>query len=374
MTRILHVLTSPRAEGTPRLVLDWLGVEGHEQGVVFLTGEPADLLGDFCQTDCWLRVGHTLVPGPRKFAAIVAQAREWVREFQPDVVIAWPTGFSHWIFLGARLAGSSAALLSHGGNPPAQNWFGRYVATWVCLWITAACGGRLVACSRYVQRCFRDIPLVPAGVVGFAYNSLRAEAIALRAETARTTRPAGEPFRIIMVATLEAHKDHATLLRAAGALAARCQDWEIVLAGAGSLARDLEQLAVQLGVSKRVHFLGSRSDVPELLGRSDLFVLATTPNEGRPGVILEALAAGLPIVASDVEPLREVLEGGRWGRLVPAGDPSALAAVLADTIARHVTAAEAPQRRAFATAFTPQRMLVDYLEEAELHRRTAAVT
>ena len=133
MTRILHVLTSPRAEGTPRLVLDWLTVAQHEQGVAFLQGEPADLLEDFRRTGCWLRTGAAIVPGPRKFVAIARAVHGWVREFEPNVVIAWPTGFSHWIFLGARAAGSRAALLSHGGNPPAAHWFGRYVATWICL-------------------------------------------------------------------------------------------------------------------------------------------------------------------------------------------------------------------------------------------------
>jgi len=365
MTRILHILTSPRAEGTPRLVLDWLTVAQHEQGVAFLSDSPDDLLADFRHAGCWLRTGRTIVPGPRKFLEIARAARAWVAEFQPDVVIAWPTGFSHWIFLGARAAGSRAALLSHGGNPPDTRWFGRYVLTWICLWTTAACGGRLVACSRYVQQQFRAIPLVPAEVVGFAYNSLRAESIALRAEVARAARPADEPFRAIMVATLEQHKDHATLLRAARLL----RDWrvnlEILLVGAGQREPELKALAAQLDLGGTVQFLGARRDVPELLGQSDLFVFATTPQEGRPGVILEALAASLPIIATDVEPLRELLENGRWGRLVLAGDPVALAGALAAAADSRPAAGEARSaRRVFATAFTPERMLGDYLREA----------
>jgi glycosyltransferase involved in cell wall biosynthesis len=367
MTRILHVLTSPRAEGTPRLVLDWLSVDRCEQGVAFLSDEPADLIGDFRRTGCWLRAGRTLVPGPRKFFEIARAAHGWVREFRPDVVIAWPTGFSHWIFLGARAAGSRAALLSHGGNPPATNWFGRYVATWICLWITAACDGRLVACSRYVQRQFCKIPLVPGSIVGFAYNSLRAEAIARRAEAARATRGANEPFRAIMVATLESHKDHATLIRAARLLEDRGVELEILLVGAGGLEQELKTLATALGVNGTVKFLGARRDVPELLGQSDLFVFSTTTQEGRPGVILEALAASLPIVATDVEPLREVLENGRWGKLVPPADPAALAEVLSESARTRISGAELREtRRAFATAFTPERMLGDYLREAAL--------
>jgi glycosyltransferase involved in cell wall biosynthesis len=364
MTRILHVLTSPRAEGTPRLVLDWLTVGGHEQGVAFLGGEPADLLEDFRRTDCWLRTGAAVVPGPRKFPAIVRAAHGWVKEFRPDVVVAWPTGFSHWIFLGARAAGSRAALLSHGGNPPATRWFGRYVQTWICLWTTALLGGRLVTCSRYVQRQFQGIPLVPRSIVGFAYNSLRAESIALRAEVARATRPPDGPFRAIMVATLEGHKDHATLLRAARLLQDRGTTVEIQLVGAGRREAELKALAAELGVDDTVKFLGARRDVPELLGRSDLFVFATTPQEGFGIVLFEALAAGLPVVASAVGPIREVLEEGRWGTLVPPADPEALAQTLAAAATRgRAGSDQVLARRSFATGFNPERMMNDYLKE-----------
>ncbi len=165
-----------------------------------------------------------------------------------------------------------------------------------------------------------------------------------------------------MVATLESHKDHATLIRAAGLLRDKDFRIEILLVGAGSLEVSLRAQAAELDVGAMVTFVGARRDVPEILGSCDVFVLSTTPDEGRPGVIMEALAAGLPIVASDVEPLREVLENGRWGKLVPAGDPAALAEAL-------VTAAKGcgpdamrmAECRAHAAGFTPERMIADYL-------------
>ncbi len=363
MTRILHVLTSPRAEGTPRLVLDWLGVAGTEQGVAFLSGEPADLLDDFRSSASWLRVGRTIVPGPRKFFEIARAARRWTAEFQPDVVIAWPTGFSHWVFLGARAAGSRAALLSHGGNPPAERWIARYGLTWICLWLTALCGGRLVACSRYVQELFAGIPLVPASRVSFAYNAIRADAIARRADAARAARPAGGPFRALMVATLEPHKDHDTLLRAAVLLQDGGSPIEIWLAGAGSLEAQLKAQAHELGVESTVRFLGARRDVPELLGQCDVFVLSTTPQEGFGVVLFEALAAGLPVIATAVSPVREVLQEGRWGTLVPPRNASALAAALR-TAAASKGDEQASARRTFAAGFTPERMIGDYLRLA----------
>lgn len=372
MIRILHIVTSPRAEGTPRLVLDWLAAPGYVQGVAFLSGEPADLLEDFRRTGCWLRTADALVPGPRKFFEIARMARRRVGEFRPDVVIAWPTGFSHWIFLGARAAGSRAALLAHGGNPPARHWVGRYLHTWFCLWITALCGGRLVTCSRYVQRLFAGIPLVPVSRVGFAYNSLRVDGIARRADAARAARRADGVFRALMVATLEEHKDHATLLRAAQQLQQRGVALEIWLAGAGSLEKSLKSLAAALGVDRMVKFLGARRDVPELLGECDVFVLSTTPQEGFGIVLFEALAAGLPVIASDVPPLREVLEEGRRGELVPAGDATALADALARSVQERgtCTGPVAEERRNFAGSFSIDRMITAYLHEARIEGQT----
>jgi glycosyltransferase involved in cell wall biosynthesis len=365
MARILHVVASPRAEGTPRLVLDWLAVRGHEQSVLFLTEDPPDLLPAFRAACGAVVVGNTLVPGPRKFWRMMTLARAQVRALRPDVVVAWPMGFSHWIFLGARFAGSRASLLSHAGNPPGRGWKHRLLLTWICLWTTAACGGRVVACSRYVQRRFMEIPLVPASILGFAYNCVQTSRVASRADEARRRRPPAGVFRAVMVATLEGHKDHATLIRAAGLLRGRAVPIEILLAGAGGLEPSLRALAGEAGAGDTIKFLGARCDVPEILGGCDVFVLSTTPSEGRPGVILEALAAGLPIIASDVEPLREVLENGRWGTLVPPGDPEALAAALT---AASRSGPPAPSRiaecRAHAAGFTPERMIADYLHEA----------
>ncbi len=365
MARILHVLASPRAEGTPRLVLDWLAVNEHEQAVVFLTGDPPDLISEFGTTGRLIGVGNALIKGPRKIWRIMRFVRDHVRVYRPDVVIAWPMGYSHWIFLGVKAAGSRASLLSHCGNPPGMSLpYGPFL-TWTCLWTTKACGGRVVACSRYVQRRFREVILAPASIVRFAFNCVETAQVACRAQVARESRRPGGRFRAVMVATLESHKDHATLIRAAGFLREKGVKIEILLVGAGSLERSLKAQAAELEVDAIVTFLGARRDVPEILGGCDVFVLSTTPDEGRPGVILEALAAGLPIIASDVEPLREVLEKGRWGTLVSAGDAAALAESLA------IAATSVPQDamriaecRAHAAAFTPERMIADYLIEA----------
>jgi glycosyltransferase involved in cell wall biosynthesis len=363
VVRILHILATPRAEGTPRLALDWLSVDGYEQAVLFLDPKPADLVGEFRKSGRPVALGDALVRGPAKFFRMIRLVRRQALVFRPDVVIAWPVGYSPWIFLGVRASGNQALLLSHCGNPPKTGWPRGLLLTWLCAWTTALFRGRMITCSRYIQRLFLQVPLVPRSAVGFAYNCVRTDTVTERARASRAL-PAKRPFRALMVATLEAHKDHATLIRAARIVQDRGVNMEIILAGDGSLRPALQALTSELGVDRTVTFLGARPDIPELLGQSDVFVLSTTPDEGRPGVILEALAAGLPIIASDVEPLRELLDNGRWGTLVPAGDPAALAAeLLAVAQAGSPDEPWAAAARSYASGFSPERMIADYLEQ-----------
>lgn len=134
---------------------------------------------------------------------------------------------------------------------------------------------------------------------------------------------------VVTVARLSPEKDVANLLRAASMVAPRCPDFCLVVAGNGPCRADLEQLRDELGLRKIVEFLGEVRDVPALLARSRLFVLASR-TEGISLTLLEAMASGLPVVATRVGGNPEVVVDGETGRLVPACNPAALAeAILA---------------------------------------------
>jgi glycosyltransferase involved in cell wall biosynthesis len=162
-----------------------------------------------------------------------------------------------------------------------------------------------------------------------------------------------------MVATLEAHKDHATLLRAMQKVVRAIPSARLWLVGDGSLRKTLEGMKDSLGLADSVQFLGSRRDVPALLGQSDVFVLSTTADEGFGTVLVEAMASGLPIVASDVPACREVLQSGKWGRLVPAGEPEALATALVEVLNAH-RYMEPEERRAHVQQYMPSNMIAAY--------------
>ncbi|MCL6499853.1 MAG: glycosyltransferase [Firmicutes bacterium] len=101
----------------------------------------------------------------------------------------------------------------------------------------------------------------------------------------------------------------------------------LVLVGDGPQRGALQKLAGQLGVRERVHFLGLRRDVPDLLPVFDILVLPSR-NEGMGRVLVEAQAAGVPVVATRVGGVPDLVSEGQTGRLVPPGDPAALAAAI----------------------------------------------
>jgi glycosyltransferase involved in cell wall biosynthesis len=117
-----------------------------------------------------------------------------------------------------------------------------------------------------------------------------------------------------------------------------------------------------------------RRDVPELVGQLDLFVFATTPDEGLGIALIEAMAAGVPVVASDVGACREVLDDGALGLLVPPYDPVALAnaiELVRDEPEVAAARAERARRKAFEV-FDAEPMAAAYAEVLGLRPVSAA--
>lgn len=130
--------------------------------------------------------------------------------------------------------------------------------------------------------------------------------------------------RIGIVARLVPVKDHKSLLDGFKLLSQRLPDVELVIIGDGTLKSELTAQAAQLQVDSRVKFLGSRRDIPELLSQLDIFVLCSI-DEGMPISLLEAMAAGLPVVATKVGGIREIVVENKTGLLIQPQNPQALA-------------------------------------------------
>jgi len=129
------------------------------------------------------------------------------------------------------------------------------------------------------------------------------------------------------VGNLRPVKNHALLLRVSQQVCRRYQNVRFVLIGHGPLREQLAAYAQELGIQHQVQFLGTRADIPELLNALDIFVLPSL-SEGLPMSVLEAMACGLPVVATQVGGLPEVIEDGKTGLLVPSQDEQQLTLAL----------------------------------------------
>lgn len=179
--------------------------------------------------------------------------------------------------------------------------------------------------------------------------------------------PAEERCRIVMVGRFEDQKDQGTLVRALAAL--RELPWELRLVGDGELRPNVEALAEQLGVAERVVFLGVRSDVAEQLADADVFVLASHW-EGFPRSILEAMRAGLPVVASRVGGVAESVADGDTGMVVEPADVTAMTRALRIVIGSPALRLRmgARGRERYLREFTFERM---FRETEEVYRAFA---
>lgn len=195
-------------------------------------------------------------------------------------------------------------------------------------------GIRLVSVSAYIEGTMAELGQLPR-LTRVIHNGCDTAALAARAQVARADM-LGDEAAILMIARMDSIKDHATLIAALARLPERIDGRLVVLnlAGDGALRDELVQQSQAFGVQARVRFLGVRSDIPELLGEAAVFCLSTTRDEGFGVVLIEALAAGTPVVASDVPACREVLADGTLGVLVSPGDPEALAQALEPALRR----------------------------------------
>ncbi len=259
----------------------------------------------------------------RDFRALL-EIRAKIRELGPDLVAA----HSSKAGILSRIAGASlrvpVVLTAHGWNftpgiPRLEAGVYRQIERLVGRFTT-----RIITVSEFDRRLALEAGLVPEDRVTTVHNGMPDLSPAVRGD------PSRDPPRLIMVARFGAQKDHATLLHALAGLQAHA--WELDLVGDGPLLPRMMSLAVTLGLGSRVHFLGQRHDVHRILATAQVSVLATKW-EGLPLSILEAMRAGLPVVASAAGGIGEAVQDQETGYVVPCGDVE----VLRDRIARLLT-------------------------------------
>ncbi|MEN6486266.1 MAG: glycosyltransferase [Syntrophobacteraceae bacterium] len=246
------------------------------------------------------------------FESLVNLWRSLLRE-RIDLLVLWTVVPNIWGRILGRLTGTRHIVgTCRGGASPARQHEG----------LLSTLADHHICNSTALGNAYLGRYRVPKTRVSMIPNGIDAPPGPHRVHAASSN-----PGVILSVARLVPDKDHDTLIRAFDIVARRHPGVELRIVGDGPRRQAVENLVRRAGLSQRVRFLPGRLDPFPLYGESDIFVLSSH-REGLPNVILEAMAAGLPVVASAVGGIPEVVRHGRTGWLVPSEDPGAMADAL----------------------------------------------
>lgn len=250
-----------------------------------------------------------------------------LREEKVDIVHAHQYG-PFFYAMTSRLRGPRKPILftEHGRHQPDYPRRKRMIANRLLL----SRRDRCVAVGEAVRTALINNEGLPGGRVEVIYNGVDTGSYAAetdRAEARRLMKAEPGEFVIIQVARFDYLKDHSTALRALSRVLAAVPQARLVLVGDGPERERIKSQVRESGLDSQVRLLGTRGDVKRLLPGADLFLLTST-SEGIPLTVIEAMAAGLPVVATDVGGVGEVVMDGATGLLAPAKDDAALATAI----------------------------------------------
>jgi glycosyltransferase involved in cell wall biosynthesis len=254
---------------------------------------------------------------------------------------------NRWAFLAARLARTRVVVSTE--QLAAEEWVFRSARARTLKRMLVALQDRLIATSDHVHARLSAAG-VPSAKIVTVYNPVEVPDQVPPETRPRVRRELGidpDTPLVGMVARIDPkQKRYDAFLAAARRVAASVPAAQFLIVGDGppQARTELEGMARTLGLASSVRFLGYRSDARDIVAALDVFVLASD-NEGFPLVTLEAMAAEIPIVASDLPPLREQIADAQTGYLVPRGDVEALANRVT-TLLQHRDHARALARRA----------------------------
>lgn len=285
-----------------------------------------------------------------------------LRRLKPDLVHSYNLGTLDMAPV-ARLAGVPCVVHAERGrdaeDPTGESRKYRRLRRWMAPFIA-----RYLPVSRDLEGWLLDDVGIDESKVLCISNGIDVRKFAVHSGPVESRPLLGDfappgSLLIINVSRLDAVKDQAGLIDAFQALCSREEQaaphLKLAIVGEGKERVNLESQIAQLGLEDSVRLLGNRQDVPALLSEADIFVLSSIA-EGMPGAVLEGMASGLPVVATRVGGVTEIVADGETGSLVDPSDPEALAVALGryvrdpDLRLQHGRAGRARVERRFSLA------------------------
>lgn len=324
---IVHVVESLALGGLERVVVSLVGIQvrrGHRVQVVCLFNEGTlaiDARAAGAEVFACGKVAGLDLGAARKMRCVI-------KAFRADVVHTH-NPVAHYYAAMATLGLGSRMLLNtrHGmGSFPFSRRRETLYRAALVVSDVAVC-----VCDAAMER-FVSHRIIPRAKALTVRNGTNVSAFAERNAAARgrllgACEVSGDPFVFGTVGRLSAAKDQAGLLTAMRHLVDVGADVLLVIVGDGEMRHTLHEQVGTLQLEARVRFLGARSDIPALLAGFDAFVLSSV-TEGYSLALVEACAAALPCVVTDVGGNAEIINDGISGLLVPSGDPTRLATAM----------------------------------------------
>jgi len=258
---------------------------------------------------------------PRRLAIQTGPLAEMIRKLRPDVVHSRNWGALE-AAVAARWVGETSVIHSEHGvemdpaaEPRRRSWFRRFVFSLT---------DRVFCVSYQLRDMLAARTGFPQRKIGVIHNGVKTSLFRPDASVRRRFRAElgidDDEFCIGCVGRLNRIKDYPTMFRAAELFSKSCASWRLLIVGSGAELSALREFVNSSPVLRgRVHFIGASNRVPELLNALDVYVLPSLC-EGISNSLLEAMATGLPVIASDTGGNPEVVVDGESGLLFPVGD------------------------------------------------------
>lgn len=273
--------------------------------------------------------GVTVHHEPKRLKAdpgLILRLASLMRRERFDIVQTYLWTANTWGRLAARLAGVPIVVASERNVDIWEETYKRVIGRWL-----ARSTDCIIANSEAVRRYLLDRGGLPPEKVVTIYNGVNFERFHAPCDPRVRRHELGVADDCVLagvVARVEPAKDHGTLLQAMSLIRERAPKLHLVVVGGGSEEERLRRMTGDLGIADRVHFTGFRTDSAEWLQSLDFSVLSSV-KEGLSNSVIESMAAGRAIAATDVGGNAEVIIPEETGLLVPARDTTALANALA---------------------------------------------
>jgi glycosyltransferase involved in cell wall biosynthesis len=309
--KVLYVMTRAERGGAQVHLLDLLTNLPEAVRPIVATGEGGFLCDEVARRGIPVRrVRHLTHPiHPLKDLFALVELTKLIRREAPDLIHAHTSKAGLLARLAGRLTGTPTVFTAHtwsfaDGVSRVQQRLAIPLER-----LAASLGGQIITVSEANRTMALRRRIAPASRLVGIWNGV--PDVPQRASPGR-----GDPLTIIMIARFVPQKDHLLLIEALSGVGGK---WRLLLVGDGPLRPRVEESIAAAGLGDRIQCLGDRSDIPELLSRADLFVLATKW-EGLPLSILEAMRAGVPVAATNVGGVAEAVTDGVTGYLIARGD------------------------------------------------------